>query len=188
MENQLNTGSLETLTQGQTLLVQAIKVNGGKIQLELAEKLESNGEVNLLQMFNASDERFSKGARRAWLTAEPGDAEKILGINLDKFDVQVNGKDTMILNVLNPTVNGMRMRVQITETTIPNEWQAENIDQAAKRRGKDGDFILHQGQYIFTQSDVVLKEPEHTFLEADAPETNKPVFHNVDTTTGEILS
>ena len=188
MENQLNTGTLETLTQGQTLLVQAIKVNGGKIQLELAEKLESNGEVNLLQMFNASDDRFSKGARRAWLTAEPGDAEKILGIELNKFDVQVNGKDTMILNVLNPTVNGMRMRVQITETTVPNEWQAENIDQAAKRRGKDGDFILHQGQYIFTQSDVVLKEPEHTFLDADAPKTNQPVFHNVDTTTGEIFS
>ena len=188
MENQLNTGNLETLTHGQTLLVQAIQVNGGKIQLELAEKLESNGEVNLLQMFNASDDRFSRGARRAWLTAEPGDAEKILGIELTKFDTNINGKPAMMLNVLNPTVNGMRMRVQITETTVPTEWQAGNIDQAAKRRGKDGDYILHKGQYIFTQSDVVLKEPEHTFLEADAPETSQPVFHNVNTTTGEIFS
>ena len=36
-ENQLNTGSLDTLQKGQTLLVDARKVSGGKIQLGFAE-------------------------------------------------------------------------------------------------------------------------------------------------------
>ena len=85
MQNQPNTGSLETLTPGQTLLVHARKVNGGKLQLEFAEKLQqADRPVNALAVFNKSDDRFSNGAgaRRAWMTVEPSDASEILGIDL----------------------------------------------------------------------------------------------------------
>jgi len=65
----------------------------------------------------------------------------------------------------------MRFRVQITETTEPTEWQAENLERAAKRAGKDGDYITHSGDYIFSNSDMIVlpegEEPKHTWLTAD---------------------
>jgi len=196
MENQTNTGTLETLTPGQTLLVHARKVNGGKLQLEFAEKLQqADRPVNALAVFNKSDDRFSNGAgaRRAWMTVEPSDASEILGIDLSdesKYDTDEMGRDIMTLNILNPKAGDHTLRVQIVETTNASEWDAANIETRAKRRGRDGDFITHKGMYIFTQSTVVFGEPNNVFLEADAPQQNSGILagQNVDVETGEIFS
>ena len=196
MENQTNTGSLETLTPGQTLLVHARKVNGGKLQLEFAEKLQqADRPVNALAVFNKSDDRFSNGAgaRRAWMTVEPSDASEILGIDLSdesKYTTDAMGRDIMPLNVLSPKAGDHTLRVQIVETTNASEWDAQNIETRAKRRGKDGDFITHKGMYIFTQSTVVFGEPNNVFLEADAPQQNSGILagQNVSVETGEIFS
>lgn len=195
MVNAINTGSLETLTPGQTLLVQARKVNGGKLQLEFAEKLQQTDRpVNAISMFNKSDDRFSagNGARRAWLTVEPTDASTLLGVDLEagEYTTDASGREIMPLNIANPTVNGQPLRVQIVETTEASEWDAANIETRAKRRGKDGDFITHKGMYIFTQSTVVLGEPNNVFLEADAAQSNSGILagQNVSVETGEIFS
>lgn len=196
MVNQLNTGSLSTLKPGQTLLVNARKVANGKIQLEFAEVLDNARAENILGMFNASDERFSNGvgARRHWMSVQPDSASSLLGIDFSKGDYQLNnnGHEVMELNVLNPTVEGKRLRVQIVETTKPrNEWEAENFETRAKRKGKNGDFITHKGMYIFTQSSVVFENPVNVFLEADQTtqaEGIPAVTKEVDYNTGEIFS
>jgi hypothetical protein len=187
MNNTINSGSLQGLQAGQTLLLQARKVNGDKIQLEFAEivKTQSNA-ANPLALFNKSDDRFSQGngARRAWLTAEAKDASVYLNINLmDDADWQVDqmGREILPLNVINPVahINGeaFPLKVQVEETVTPTDWQANNIPTAAKRRGKDGDFITHQGMYIFANTRVVFNKATHVFLEADAVKS---------TTTGGI--
>ena len=195
MVNAINSGNLEALTPGQSLLVQARKVNGGKLQLEFAEKLQQTDRpVNAISMFNKSDDRFSagNGARRAWLTVEPTDASTLLGVDLEggEYTTDEMGRDVLPLNIANPTVNGQPLRVQIVETTEATEWDAANIGTRAKRRGKDGDFITHKGMYIFTQSTVVLGEPNNVFLEADAAQSNSGILasHNVSVETGEIFS
>ena len=189
MENTINTGSLDTLKFGQTLLVHARKVNGNKIQLEFAEVIDDQ-EANLLQMFNSSDERFQRRPRRAWQTAEPTDASKLLGIDLtddSKYSINEMDQNVMPLNILNPVLNGKRMRVQITEQVTPtSDWDVANIDRAAKRKGRDGDFVFHNGNHIFTKSEIVLTEARHTFLEPDPEQVSVPA--NVDTDTGEIFS
>ena len=195
MVNSINSGSLETLTPGQTLLVQARKVNGNKIQLEFGEVLQqADRPQNALGMFNKSDERFNVGtrARRSWLTVEPQDAQELLGVDLGgDYTTNEMGHVVKPLNILNPEVNGQRLRVQIVETTDATEWDAENIQTSAKRKGKDGDFITHKGMYIFTRSTVVLGEPTNVFLEADAPAVTSgipAVTQAVDYSTGEIFS
>ena len=191
MENIINSGKLEALTPGNSLLVQAIQVANGKIQLELAERLEGAAQANPLAVFNKSDERFSQGgARRAWLTCEPADAAELLGVDLkDGYTMNEAGKSVKPLNIANPTVNGNVLRVQITETVEPSEWQMANLSTAAKRRGKDGEYITHDGCYIFANSQVCFGEPSHTFLEADAV-TKVPggIPAGVDVMTGEIMS
>lgn len=181
MNNTINSGSLQGLQAGQTLLLQARKVNGGKIQLEFAEivKTQSNA-ANPIALFNKSDDRFSQGgARRAWLTAEAKDASVYLDINLmddADWDVDQMGREILSLNVINPIaiINGeaFPLKVQIEETVTPTDWQASNIETAAKRRGKDGDFITHQGMYIFANTRVVFNKATHAFLEMDAAKSN----------------
>ena len=113
MANTINSGSLQGLQVGQTLLVSARKVAGNKIQLEFAEIVKQQSTaVNALAVFNKSDDRFSQGKpRRAWMTAEPADASNILGVDLSltsqAYIVDQSGREVMPLNILNPvaTIN-----------------------------------------------------------------------------------
>jgi hypothetical protein len=106
------------------------------------------------------------------MTAEPNDATKHLGIDFgltnDKWYMSEKG-EVMDLNVLNPTINNIRCRLVINETTEATDWQADNVETSAKRRGKDGDYITHKGNYIFSNTTIILTddEPTHTVLEAD---------------------
>jgi|TARA_R110000822_G_scaffold60323_1_gene150383 hypothetical protein len=169
---------LSALQTGETLLVQALKTkNPNKVQLEFAEKVrDTTGNAgSLLGMLNKSDDRFSSGARRAWLTAEINDVSELLNINVgDDADwgLTPTGKDALPIGILNPMIHGMRARLQINETVVPTEYQADNIDTAAKRKGASGDFITFKGQHIFSNTDVVLMKgddaPEHTVLKADS--------------------
>lgn len=173
-KNQLNSGSLDSLKVGETLLISARQVANGKISLEFAEKITAKDRpVSALTVLNASDDRFSSGARRGWATAEPIDASNAFGVNFgDDGEWYTSERGEMMdLDILNPEFNGVRFRVQISETTEPTEWQAENLERAAKKAGKDGDYITHNGDYIFSNSDVVLlpegTDPTHSFLTPD---------------------
>tara|TARA_R100000152_G_C6771471_1_gene198011 strand:+ start:1531 stop:2154 length:624 start_codon:yes stop_codon:yes gene_type:complete len=180
MANQLNSGTLDTLKPNETLLLQARKVANGKIQLEVAESIQvSDRPMNVLGMLNKSDDRFKSNARRTWITAEPTDATELFGINFgadaewymgtSKSGAQVELLD---LNVLNPVINDMRCRILVTETIEPTDWQAENVERAAKRRGAEGEFITHDSNYIFSNTTLVLTNEDtksmHTFLKPDS--------------------
>ena len=193
MENNLNSGSIESLQPGQTLLVGARQVSNGKIQLEFAEKVSaSDRPVSALSLLNASDSRFSSGARRSWTTAEPAHASKTFGVDFsesnDKWYDSERGMQ-MDLNILNPAVelNGQsyRFKLRIVEVTSKeaNEWELDNVERAAKRAGKDGDYITHNGDYIFSRTEMVLTKPdqkvEHTLLESDTQATQTPVNQGV---------
>lgn len=180
--NTLNSGSLQGLQMNETLLVSARKVAGQKVQLEFAEILqkESTQSANPLAIFNKSDERFSQTgkARRAWMTVQPQDASSILGIDLsDSAAWTVNnlGQEVLMLNVLNPVaiVNGeaLALKVEVVETTTPTEYQLDNIETAAKRRGKDGSFCTHKGNYIFANTRIAFNKANHVMLEMDAVAT-----------------
>tara|TARA_R110000824_G_C15179830_1_gene673657 strand:- start:798 stop:1394 length:597 start_codon:yes stop_codon:yes gene_type:complete len=166
------TGNVDTLNPGETLLCSARKVNSGKIQLEFAEIIQtSDRPVSLLTLLNKSDDRFATRARRAWITAEPMDASEAFDINFgDDGDWYMGDKgEVMDINMLNPTYNGVNMKLRIFETTTPNKWQEANLETSAKRRGKDGDYITHDGDYIFSNTDMVLTDNEvsHILLESD---------------------
>jgi hypothetical protein len=196
--NTLNSGSLQGLQAGQTLLLSARKVAGNKVQLEFAEIISPGAnQLNPLAMFNKSDNRFSSGgARRAWLTAEPTDAASTLGIDITdsnpEWTVDVLGREILPLNILNPVAkygdDFIPMKVEVIETVEPTEYQALNLQTAAKRKGKDGDFITHKGMYIFANTRIAFHKANHVFLETDAApvgvKSGIPV--GVNPLTGEI--
>jgi len=199
MENVLMSGELNSLKLGQTLLTTFRKVKNGFISVELAE-VKDTGGPSAAFVFNKSDDRFTRSsARRAWQTGQPADLEEALGVDLsDSADWEMDdkGNEILVANILNPVVTfegqTFPMRVQIVETTEATDWQAANVKNTAKRKGKNGDFIMHKGDFIFTNASIVFSMPEDVYLEADkAP---APVKENeseedlVDVETGEIFS
>jgi len=161
---------VKTIVKGETLLIAVKGVNGGKVQLEFAEiisnpynKARAN---NLVSMLNKSDDRFGSSARRAWITGQPGDISELLGLDVSSIEYGASKE----LNVLNPEIGGERLRVQVTETITPDAYQEANLEKSAKKAGSEGDFILHEGDHIFSNSEVVTGEPYHTFLKPDTYE------------------
>ena len=196
MANLLHSGDLNTLKLGQTLLTRFRKIEGGFVQMELAEVKEGSRGLSAAFVFNQSDNRFSRNsARRAWQPATPADVQSALGISVgddQAWEMDDMGNEILVVNILNPVASfegqEFPLRVQIVETTEPTEWQRANINTAAKRKGRDGEFILHDGEYIFTRSSIVFNEPVDVYLEADTAPVTKAVIEKVDAATGEILS
>jgi hypothetical protein len=199
--NTLNSGSLQVLQVNETLLVSARKVAGQKIQLEFAEIISKEGSkaVNPLAVFNKSDDRFSQGggARRAWMTVEPDDASEYLGIDFSAknkgWKLDAMKRSVMMLNVLNPVATigdeEIALKVEIIETTQPNDYQVDNIETSAKRKGKDGAYCTHNGLYIFANTRIAFNKANHVFLEMDRVEsTNAGIPAGISASTGEIFN
>ena len=203
MQNKINSGSLDTLKPGQCLLVNCRPTTtGDKMYLEFAEQMTaspSRMSLSAVATLNSDDPRFQQKPRRSWTTATPKRMMELFGVDVsDKNPNWTKGMvgdrevDILPLNILNPYHAELDkyFRIQIRETVDPTEWQAENVERAAKRRGVDGDFITHKSFYIFSNPTVVLAEEdeaiEHITLEPDAVEPNKNSKATVDTDTGEI--
>jgi deoxyxylulose-5-phosphate synthase len=185
-KNQVNSGTLNTLKYGEVLLISARKIKGDKIQLEFGEVMQKlDGPVNAVSKFNRSDARFGNKARRAWVSGVVADITEDLGIDFsdrnDGWELTSNG-ETLELNVLNPIVDGERCRIIITETTKGDDYQIANREKTAKRKGKEGEYILFNGENIYSKTSITFTNDNtdemHTLLEADV--------ENVDTETGEV--
>ena len=171
----MNTGSLETLKRGEVLLTSLKGTNFKnpnfpKVQMELAEFVQDpNRTVSALGLLNSDDERFSGSKpRRAWLTVSPKMLEEKLGIEVDPdLYSEPNSDVVQDVNMLNPVIEGQPLRLQIQETVVPDEYQTQHVETTAKRAGKDGDFITHEGQFIFSNTSVVVGEPNNVFLKSD---------------------
>ena len=163
--------ALDALQPGETLLVKARGVKGDKVELEFAERVDNPnkkaGTSNpLVSLLNQSDDRFSAaGPRRGWITGTKADIQARLGLDVSALGL---GQEIMI-NKVNPNLGGQRLRLQIVETTKATDYQAANIEKAAKRRGKDGDFITHNSMYIFANTYIIPSADEvtHVWLDAD---------------------
>jgi hypothetical protein len=160
--------TVENLEGSEILLVSARKVNGGKYQLTFAQKISNPHArpASIVGLLNSSDDRFSSDSlgkpRYAWISGEAADIKSSFGIDLSDLE---NVGDEKELNILNPTVKGSPLNIQITETTEGTEYDVANFATRAKRAGKDGEFILSmKGEFIYVKSTVVPGEAKHIFI------------------------
>lgn len=167
--------TVETLKNGECLLVDARVVANDKISLQFAEIIRpANEQMSLLAYSNRYDDSFATKARRSWLITDRQAATEDYGVDFSEMnqDWYEGPKGTMLdLNILNPTLNGYNVRLAIKETTEPTPYQQANLETSCKTRGKGGEPITHKGEYIFSNVIVVGvkdgQEVEHTRLEAD---------------------
>jgi hypothetical protein len=142
------------LKSGEMMLVSAKGVNGGKVQLTFAQVVETGANpTNVISLLNASDDRFAQQRPSfAWISGEPVDIQTQFGIDVSGLAVG----DVLEIGMLNPSINGNPLNIVITETTEGNEWEVANFEKCAKRAGKDGDYILKDGMYIYRRTSLKL--------------------------------
>lgn len=162
--------TIATLLVGEVLLASARKVEGGKIQLEFAERIANPSQgTNVLAAMNADDDRFSQslpGARRVYLTASPAMVQEHFGVDVSKITTEPTE-----LNILNPKLMGKALRIQVSESFKGTEYQMANAQKAAKQfTNKDGEtkYFIKDGDLIFSNTKLVDVEPKHTIIASDA--------------------
>jgi hypothetical protein len=175
---------IEALKPGNALLTRVRKVANGKMEIELAEKVVTKKQsINVLALLNKGDERFnqSSGARRAWYIAEAAQVTALFGVPADQMSA-LGEYESLYVGIVNPKIGEAFLRIKIVESTEGSDYDFANIEKTAKRKGKDGDYIYHQGKHIFSSTTIEGcaegESPKHILLEADS----------VDVTTGEISS
>jgi hypothetical protein len=151
---------METSNRNIVTLKSVKAINGGKVSLEFTQIVnQSNASASLTSLLNADDERFNQSKpRHAWLAVSPALVKEHFGI--DCSDLKVG--EILEIDQEEPTINGQLLNIQLTETVKGSEYDNANVDKAAKRAGKDGDFILTaKGEFIFTRVDVVAGPAKH---------------------------
>ena len=172
------------LAPGEVILESARQLDGGKVNICVATRLVG-GRVNLLALLNKSDSRFEGGSgiRRAWMVGEKSDIEQLFGIKLSD-NLSTDKMNPTMINLLNPEVVGQPVSIEIVERTTSQiqaeiaasnsdskkeslNWLLDNQETTAKRAGKDGDFLMKDGENIFSTTEVVAHAPKHVFIDHD---------------------
>lgn len=148
-----NTVTVLSLVVGQVLLSQAkVTKEGKKAYCEFAEIIqnEENGP-NLLALANKGDERFNSTSkpRRAWISFEPTQYEAMTGLKFADLKEEFTE-----INLLNPELEGNKIKLYVKETLEPNEYQAANIEKTAKqtvnRKTSEVMYFYSKGRFIFS--------------------------------------
>lgn len=162
------------------VLESAKGVKGNKVQLTFSQVVNTGkSSNNILGLLNASDDRFNQSKPRyAWLSGEKSDISAQFGIDVTNL---VEGEE-LIINQEDPRLTSapnMPLNIQIVETTKGTDYEVANFDTRAKRAGKDGEFIMHNGLYIYVRTNVVAGEAKHVLLEnttrLEAAQTNDAI-------------
>jgi hypothetical protein len=147
------------------VLESAKGVKNGKVQLCFSQLVDlGRSSNNVLAILNASDERFSQQKPRyAWITVSPEDASKEFGIDFSSLQEG----DEMEIGAANPVMTSFpekELNLRIVETTKGSDYDVANFETRAKRAGKDGDFILHKGMYIYTNTTLTAGPANHILI------------------------
>jgi hypothetical protein len=149
-----------------TIVLESAKVvKGGKVQLAFSQVIDLGGNgANPLALLNASDERFAQAKPRyVWVTSAPVDVQKQFGIDVSTL---AEGQELEI-NMVDPRLTALpdtQLNIQIEETVEGTEYQVANFEKTAKRAGKDGDFIMSNGMYIYVNTRLVAGTPKHKLV------------------------
>lgn len=178
-----STKNLATLVDGDSIIVSARKVafdkadpsKGYKVSVELAS-FTPNPErpASAVSALNDDDDRFAqrkpqhafqpmsvkKAVELGWIKQEAFDAlEPSAGIDISE---QVEGKHFISLNVINPSLDGKRLCVQVIETTEPTRKGLR-----AKINPSSGKVVTHGGKPVYRISQVAFEGAVNAFLPSD---------------------
>lgn len=160
--------TVESLVAGESLLTTVRKVKGGMFQVELAEVISNpSARQNVLADLHMGDSRFDVGrqkARRGWTTANAESLKTHFGI--DVTTLTFNDKGIAEVNLLNPTVKGNRLVLQIMDS-FKAAWAGQEPKQT--KNGEGAVLVFYkEGKPLFSNTQIVAeKDCKHQIITSD---------------------
>jgi hypothetical protein len=172
-----------------TIVLESAKgVKGGKVQLTFSQLVNINTEkdsFNPLALLNASDERFNQQKPRyAWMSAMPQDIKTQFGIDVSNLK---EGEE-LVIGLVDPRYASFpdaQLNIEIIEKVEGTDYQVANFEKSAKRAGTGGEFLLHNGMYIYVNPRIVPREPKHVILPIDKKDDKKVISNAIAEALGE---
>ena len=172
-------------TQPKTVITKVKATSNDSFQIEIIDELVRENQ-SPLGLLNKGDERFNSKPQqvRAYVKVTPESMKEHFGIEEQNLIDLAIGED-LELDIEQPQMAGMLMRVQVEETIIPSDWQRANLMTGMKRlkvnentlksktmKKSDklvldefGYFVDDLGNPIFRNTTVVFGEPKHIFIQ-----------------------
>jgi hypothetical protein len=171
-------------------IVNIKRVKNNRLQAEMIDIVDKPGKVNVLAKLNHGDSAFERQKpRHAWIPVTSASLID-LGVKGELLERIENLKfgESVECQIIEPRVEGQRLRIQIVETTTPTAWEAANFKKAAKQIkitvevannrtlakhertgefiGDIGYFVTDANEYIFSNATVNIESQlEHKFIE-----------------------
>jgi len=132
--------------------------------------VSNNNSNSALQLLNLDDNRFKRGARRAWVLSTAKQLTEIAknsGITLKQEDfdnLQIGEGKFVGAKGAHLAIGDKKymFKLQVTETFEMNDYQAEDPENRCKRAGKDGPIIYGDNNgtkaMIFSNVNVQVEE------------------------------
>lgn len=163
---------MKTTKPAQIIAVLPTK-NPNKVRLECRQDVQKEGQ-SALGLLNKSDERFTQdNSLITWVSAEKKDSVRLFPALKSVVDT-IEDERVVLPKPLDFVIDGNDGNIQITENHIATAWQSENLEKSAKRKGKNGSFLLYGNMLIFRRTDLVMGTPNHTLIQYNS-ESDKPI-------------
>lgn len=166
----MNKKLLSALVIGETLLMSIRATANGSFQAEFAEIIPNPTRNSALAGLNEGDDRFDVSkpkARRAYAKITAQAAMKQFGLDIAGLK---EGEVMEDINILNPSLDGLRLRVQVSESHVASEWAQANLEKAAKNftnaKTNEKKYFVRDGKFIFSNTTVTNAEPKHSIIES----------------------
>jgi hypothetical protein len=159
----MKTKDVKDIKKGETILTTIRSVNGDKLQIEIAEIVD-NQSINVAAMLNKGDDRFKNAVkvRRAWQSATAEGLKDLLNIDVADLNFEtVDDKEIATLNMLNPTIAGERLHVQINDS-LTKSFDKQEAKQITTKEGVF--FLTKDGGFIYQTTKIVAEEPKHVII------------------------
>lgn len=171
-------------------IVSVKRVKNNRFQAEIKDVVERPGQVNVLAKLNIGDAAFERSTpRHAWFPVTLESLKEIgASEDLIKKVEGLSEGEKALCSIVEPKLDGKRLRILVVETTVPTAYQKDNYLKAAKQLeitervanskrlakhedtaqyiGEIGYFLTETNEYIFSNTTVTVEDQlQHTFVE-----------------------
>jgi len=145
------------------------KIAGGKYSLTLSQVvINPNASLNVLALMNASDEKFAGSqpkSRQCFVSGTAADIKALYGIDVDALAFADDGKghSEAPLNIVNPTIMGYPVQIQLTDST--EAVQGFTPKNVKNKTGEILVFVDEAGRPIYQRCEPSTN-PKHKIIES----------------------
>lgn len=180
------------LNKNEVRIIAVRPTKSDSVQAVFLQNIEREGRVNLTNRAMKGHEAFGNqsNARPFWITFTMEGIKDMFPELLEPAKQAKESGDYVSVDIKNPSVEGRKVCIQVTETHRARTSDINNLEQSAKQDG-EGNYLSKNGLAIFERAILTFQDvAQHSFIEHDrsalTPDINDLDFETSSYTPVEL--